>query len=145
MKKILLFLVCAVCLYFCYDKFGRKTMYPKVIGKAIVQLDSTEKSQKVYFAIVNNHRYAVDHVLSKHGMWETPEENSSVTAFMVKKDTLTHFMGGSVDALAIDKAYQNQIPMIAEALGMLVLVVLLHRYQEEDESLTYHKKAAKKN
>ena len=87
----------------------------------------------------------VDKVLSEHGMWENPRQDSLVTVFTVKKDTLTHFMSGSVDAEAIDKAYQNQVPMIFAALGMMVFVALLHKYQEDRETLTYDDSHAEKN
>ena len=84
-------------------------------------------------------------MLSEHGMWENPRQDCLVSVFTVKKDTLTHFMSGRVDAAAIDKAYQNQVPMIFAAIGMLVFVVLLHKYQEDGETFAYDDSHAKKN
>lgn len=145
MRNLVLFFICMACLHFGYNKFGRKTLNPKVIGEAVVQLDTADESKKVYFAIVNNRRCLVDKVLSEHGMWENPRQDSLVTVFTVKKDTLTHFMSGRVDAEAIDKAYQNQVPMVFAALGMMVFVALLHKYQEDSETITYDDSHAKKN
>ena len=137
MKNLVLFFICMACLHFGYNKFGRKTLYPKVIGETVVQLDSAEKTKKVYFAVVDNRRCLVDHVLSEHGMMKYPQKDSLVTVFTIKKDTLTHFMSGRVDAAAIDKAYQNQLPMVFSAIGMLIFVALLNKYQDDSEFLTH--------
>ena len=54
MRNLVLFFICMACLHFGYNKFGRKTLNPQIIGEAVVQLDTADESKKVYFAIVNN-------------------------------------------------------------------------------------------
>lgn len=133
MKNIILFIAAVACIYIGYDRFGRRSVFPKVITEGVVRQKANTSGKDSFFVEMNHKIQPVVYVLSKKGMWEGPKKDSVVTAFVTAKNQNLQFMAGRVDDEAIDRAFQGQILRIVFLFAMLGLAVLCDHYQYEND------------
>lgn len=133
MRNIILFIVVVFCAYMGYDKFGRRSVSPKVVAECTVQQKSFIEGKDSMFAIVAGKEHFITHVLNKSSMWVYPQKDSLVTAFVTAKNSNLQFAAGKATAEDIDKSFQGQIPRIILLFAFVGLVILIQHYQSEED------------